>query len=192
MADAFPNAQSPAPNATETIDARKFLVPGWYWADLRSQDVAAYQKFLNDNPTVKGAKTATKGEMTWVLFQVGGTSPVVYTPAGLAYQALKGASTEVQDVFPDTSIDQVSDPARDFEAFWKKFMDQLGTAGQVVLWGGVAIVLYKLWQAGGSPSASRSSSRDDDYEEREEHHVTVRAPRSGRRRTSTGTLISRS
>lgn len=195
MAEAFPGGGTPAPNATETIDPRKWLTPGWYWADLRTQDQAAWTAFTTGNPAVKVAKTSGRGNgFTWVLFQVTGTSPVVYTPPGLAYKALKGASTNVEDIIADAgSIEQaagIQSAGEDFTAFWKRLMDQLGTAGQVVLWGGVALVLWKIYNAGGSPNTRRS--HESDYEEREEHHVTVRAPReSGRRgRTGSGTLIS--
>lgn len=180
MAEAFPGGGAPAPNATETIDPRKWLTPGWYWADLRAQDQAAWTAFTKGNPAVSVAKTSGRGDgFTWVLFQVTGSSPVVYSPPGLAYKALKGASTNVQDIIPDAgSLEQAAgaqSAGDDFQAFWKRLMAELGTAGQVVLWGGAALLLWKIWSAGGRPSSSRN---DGGYEEREEHHVTVRAPRA--------------
>lgn len=192
MTEAFPGGGSPAPNALEPIDPRKWLTPGWYWADLRQQDLGAWSQFVSSNPAVKPSKSSGHGDgFTWVLFQVTGTSPVVYTVPGLAFKALKGANMSVEDYLSSpASIEQaagVQNAGEDFTATWKKLMAELGTAGQVVLWGGVALVLWKIYNAGGRPSSSRRQSA---YEEREEHHVTVRSPHSGRRRTGSGTLVS--
>lgn len=193
MAEAFPGSGTPAPNAIEPIDPRKWLTPGWYWADLRAQDLPAWTSFTRGNPVVKPAKSSGHGDgFTWVLFQITGTSPVVYTPPGLAFKALKGANMSVEDYLSSpASIEQaagVQSAGENFSTFWKKLMDQLGTAGQVVLWGGVALVLWKLYNAGGAPSSR--GSRENDDEEHEEHRVTVRSPRSGSRRTGSGTLVS--
>lgn len=193
MAEAFQDLNARAGNSTETIDPRKWLAPGWYWADLRQEDLPAWNQFKAGNSSVRQTKSTTKGNFTWVLFQVTGSYPVIYTPPGLAWPAFKGEKTEVQDVFESDADYQEraglgGNPSDDFMAFWKKLMGQLGTAGQVVLWGGVAIVLWQVFQKTGGTTPRRLSAPED-YEEREEHHVTVSRPRS--KRVGSTTLASR-
>ncbi len=211
MAEAFENLNTPSPatpgssgasNATAPIDPRKWLSPGWYWADLREQDLPAWNQFKAGNSSVRQTKSTAKGNFTWVLFQVAGSYPVIYTPPGLAYPAFKGEKTEVQDVFEGDADYQEraglgGSASEDFMAFWKNFMGQLGTAGQVVLWGGVAIVLWQVFQKTGG-STPRIGRRE--VEEVDEEITTTRRssrPRSvvDRRhsepaRTRSGTLVS--
>ena len=192
MSEAFQDLNSLAPpSASAPIDPRKWLSPGWYWADLREQDLSAWSQFKQQNPSVRQSKSTAKGSNTWVLFQVVGSSPVIYTPPGLAYRALKGEKTEVQDVFESEQdyLDRAglgANASDDFMTFWKKLMDQLGTAGQVVLWGGVAIVLWQVFQKTGG-STPRIGRRE--VEEVDEEITTTR--RSSRPRTLSTTLPSR-
>ena len=206
MAEAFQDLNARAGNSTETIDPRKWLSPGWYWADLRQEDLSAWNQFKAGNPAVRQTKSTTKGNFTWVLFQVTGSYPVIYTPPGLAYPAFKGEKTEVQDVFESEQdyLDRAglgANASDDFMASWKSFTAQLGTAGQVLLWGGVAILLWQVFQktgGRGSGVGGRGSAREE-REEYEEERVTTRrsGPRSAvdRRhseptRTRSGTLVS--
>ena len=204
MAEAFQDLNAQAGNSTETIDPRKWLSPGWYWADLRERDLPAWNQFKAGNSSVRQTKSTGKGDFTWVLFQVTGSYPVIYTPPGLAYPAFKGEKTEVQDVFENEQdyLDRAGlggSASDDFMASWKSFTAQLGTAGQVLLWGGVAILLWQVFQKTGGGRATGSRLPASEREEYEEERVTTRrsGPRSivDRRhsepaRTRSGTLVS--
>jgi len=165
-------------------------VPGWYWAFLSASEASAlWTSFSKANPTVKTTKTVGTSEKgSWVLFQNQGPQPVIWTLPGFPSKAIKGAATEYSDIVDQSQNDpSVEASLSDFLANIGK---QLGTAGQVLLWGGVAILLWQLLQkTGGTSSSNKHLPSGDDYEEREEHHVTTRIPRSGGR-TRQGTLVS--
>mgnify|MGYP001612866490 CR=1 FL=1 len=197
MADAFSNLNDVPKSATESIDARQWLVPGWYWSFLDPgwEDSAGWSAFSKQNPTVKTTKTVgttTKG--SWVLFQVLGPQPVIWTLPGFPSKAIKGAATEYSDIVDQSQIDPSVESS--LSDFLGNIGAQLGTAGKVILWGGVAIVLWQLFQkTGGSASSARvSRSAPADREEYEEERVVTRrsSPRhSEPSRTRSGTLVSR-
>lgn len=222
MADAFSDlnpapppaqASTPSKTATDPIHPRQWMSPGWYWAFLTPAEAGSvWTAFTKQNPTVRTRKTVgTGGEErvqdlqwmptpkgSWILFEVTGPGPVIWTLSGFPTKALKGGATEYQDVvsFADTPPDTADSLSKFLEGIGK----QLGTAGQVLLWGGVAVLLYQLFQktGGGSGVGSRGSAREE-REEYEEERVTTR--RSGPRalvdrrhseptRTRQGTLVS--
>lgn len=191
MSDAFGdlNAQA-SPTATQTIDARQWLVPGWYWAFLSASEASSvWSAFGRANPSVRTTKTVgTTSKGSWVLFEVKGPQPVIWTLPGYPTKAFKGAATEYADIIDQSQNEPSTENS--LSDFLSGIGKQLGTAGQVILWGGVAIVLWQLFQkTGGTSSSLKRYVVEPDYEEREEHHVVTRSPKSGSR-TKTGTLVS--
>lgn len=189
MPDAFTNPNDAPKSATETLDARQWLVPGWYWAFLDPgwEDSAGWTDFTHKNPSIHTQKTVGSLEKgSWVLFQVQGKQPVIWTLPGYPTKALKGAATEVQDVLDQSQNEPAT--ANQLSDFLAGVGKQLGSAGQVLLWGGVAIVLWQIFQAtGGSAARGRGSAR----EEREEYEEETITRRSSSPRTHSGTLVSR-
>lgn len=154
MADAFSTNTGAASNATEALHARQLMVPGWYWALLSPEDAGqVWSNFTRSNPSVRTTKTASDGARgAWVLFQVTGTSPVIWTLPGLPSRAIKGEATQYQDVIDHGDVPP--DASDSLLALLGRAGEQLGSAGKVLLWGGVAILLYRVLQATSSPSAS--------------------------------------
>ncbi len=202
MAEAFSNLNALAPpSAMQTLDPRQWLVPGWYWAFLDPSEAGAvWTAFSKQNPSIQTTKTVgTTEKGSWVLFQNKGPQPVIWTLPGFPTKALKGASTEYGDIIDQSQNEPATE--NQLSDFLASLGKQLGTAGQVLLWGGVAIVLWQVFQHTGGTGSSRRSKKEEDYEEREEHHVTIRSPRSASSnpprsaarsggRTRQGTLVS--
>lgn len=160
MADAFNPAGSADASATETIHPRQWMTPGWYWAFLDPREAGQlWTAFTRNNPAVRTEKTVgTGGDVpatekgAWVLFQVRGTSPVLWTLPGLPSKALKGAATEYSDV---VAIDTTPDAADSLSDFLGGFGKQLGTATTVLVWGAVAVLLWQLFQKTGGTTSQR-------------------------------------
>lgn len=198
MSQAFDDLNGQAPTtATQSLDARQWLVPGWYWTFLAPgwEDSTGWTEFSRRNPTVKTTKTVgTTSKGSWVLFQVLGPQPVIWTLPGFPTKAFKGAATEYSDIVDQSQIEPSTESS--LSDFLSGIGKQLGTAGQVLLWGGVAILLWQLLQkTGGTSSGSRSKSDPGDREEYEEERVVTRrsSPSSrphSRRSGPHGTLVS--
>lgn len=201
MADAFsplhPSEQA-SPTATETIDARQWLTAGWYWAFLDPgwESSTGWTEFSKKNPGVKTTKTVGSLEKgSWVLFNVPGPQPVIWTLPGFPTKAFKGAATEYSDVI-DQSQNEPS-TASQLEEFLGSIGKQLGSAGQVLLWGGVAVLLWQLYQhtsssSGGSPAVRRLATREEGYDNdtSDDEPATYRTHTPRPRRTRSGTLVS--
>jgi len=176
MADAF--SSGTAANATQPLHPRQWMTPGWFWALLSPEDAGqVWTDFTRRNPAIRTTKTASDGSRgAWVLFQVTGTAPVVWTLPGLPSKALKGADTQYQDVIDHGDVPP--DAAQSILDTLGKIGDSLGTAGKVLLWGGVGILLFRVFQA--TSGGSRSSSRARDRDEPEDHHERVTLTRRPR------------
>lgn len=162
MAEAYPNTgeikDTASPGAAEPIDPRSLLTPGWWYADLRAEDTAAWTAWTKANPSVQVTKTSgTAAGHTWVLFQVTGNSPVVYTLPGRAYKAIKGSATEVEDYLANQADLEAAANVGNFGKDLEAFMALLKTVGKVALWGGAAILLLQLYVA--TKPAPRSSPK---------------------------------
>lgn len=152
MADAF-QGTSGASNATQSVHPRQWMTPGWYWKFLEPSEAGAtWSSFTNQNPAIRTTKTVGTGHGTatergaWVLFEVTGKSPVLWTLPGLPSKAIKGAATEYQDVV-DLGEDEKPGCFDSVESLLVCAGDELKTAGKVLLWGGIAIVLWRVFQA---------------------------------------------
>lgn len=140
----------PAPNAAHP---RQVLQPGsWYWKLLESHEAGAlWSLFTSENPSIKTRKTraigqgSTAGEKgAWVLFEVTGSEPVIWTLPGLPSRAPQGPSTEYEDAV----YSPITEPSGTelLDQLLGGLRTHLAMAGTVVLWGGTGILLWHMAQ----------------------------------------------
>lgn len=152
---------SPASNAAIPVHPRQVMTPGWYWKLLSAAEAGSlWTAFTRDNPAVKTRKTKATGEGTaaqkgsWVLFEVTGDGSVLWTLPGLPSKAPLGASTSYEDVIqlppPEESTTDL------LTGIFSGLHSTLGSAGTVVVWGGVGILLWRLVQRSAPQRRSRA------------------------------------
>lgn len=110
---------------------------------------------------------------SWILFEARG--PFEWTLPGKPSPAPKGAATESSDIMGDEEVlPAITSPEHPWNKFWGAFWSDgsdgkpanpilstwsaLGSAGPIVVYGGAAVILFKLWRALSTAPAARSSS----------------------------------
>lgn len=147
----------PASNAALPYHPRQTMAPGWYWKLLTASEAGAtWTAYTKRNPSLKTRKTKAVGEGTaaqkgsWVLFEVTGDEPVLWTLPGLPSKAPLGAATEYEDLIalppPDES------PTDFLDALFGGLRGSLQSAGSLLLWGGSGILLWRLVQRTAKPA----------------------------------------
>lgn len=106
----------------------------------------------------------------WILFEV--RSPVEWTLAGRPSRASKGAETNITDIAGDEEVvPAITSPEHPWNQFWNGTGEEspvnpimtawnaLGNAGPIVIYGGAAILLWKLFHL--LPEGSSRSTRSE-------------------------------
>ncbi len=143
------------------IHPRQNLTPGWYHATLhiKNGEPAAYQAFVANNQgkivTRKSMRETPHTFWPWqnddpqfdyVIFEV--KEPLTWTLPGFPSIAPKGIETSYSDLVqapppPKGLLDKLSD-FYDIEGKGTGPLATLGKAGNVIIWGGTALILLKL------------------------------------------------
>lgn len=148
---------SDADDAALPFHPRQVMAPGWWWKLLDASEAgAAWTAFTRSHPAVKTRKTVATGQGTaaekgsWVLFEVTGTEPVLWTLPGLPSKAPRGAATEYSDIVASPEPEPSGTDL--LESAFDNLRAPLVWGGPVLLWGGIGLLLWQTAQLLRRPS----------------------------------------
>jgi len=128
------------------------LLPGWWWIDVNSAEAPAFYDLLNKNPAVLQVRKtfrAPAAATEIVIFEVLG-GPFVWPLSRWPEQAPKKLATTPEDIAqaqnPSSSLRVAIEEllGKPFDTV-RKTTDSAVTAVKVLVWGGVGILLWNLW-----------------------------------------------
>lgn len=176
-------SQAKADEACQAGSPLGQLCKGWYWAILADVDTARFEAFRAQNPGALLPRKTTRAQLTsdhvppehvgsWILFEV--TRPVLWTLPGRPSFAPKGFATtpaETLGIGDGSATPAITSPEHPWNEFWSgtnadglnnplvSAVKTLDKAVPILIYGGVGVLLWKLWGLVSAVSPSTSPSR---------------------------------